>query len=369
MEFTETPGGSFEIVDNPTIEQPPISIAEKPEGAATQGTDETPVKEEPIVQEPPVQENKPDFGALIGEATKGAVKTPEEFEQAWLRFQQLEQDSQKPKYKSPQEEKIAQFLLEYPGQDYGTSFQVYLKLQSIDVKSLDATAAIKESMVLDSIKLGMSPAKAEQLADKEIEKKYADEDDDLLKERDSIQAKQRLETLQQESKAPTANPQQEAVRQQQAAVKEKAEKVRTDYLSKTQEIFKKGYESVKIKVSDNDAEDLVLKPYDAKDDKGERIYPIDLKNLVEDYDQKVVVGRYGIKDDKGELVGFNPSLVSQDLEKIYSFEQRIKEAVQHGITIGKLRHIKEQANIGNAATKTNNAKASTTKGGTFEIVK
>ena len=346
-------GGDFVLTPplEPIVENKPAeqivdkgAAEEKTPEKAPEAVEKTATTEEHAKPEIPIQEVKLDFTALLGEATKGAIKTPEELNQVLEQYNKLREDSQKPKYKSPQEEKIAQFLAEYPGQDFGISFQMYLKLNSMDVKSLDPASAIKEAMILDNMKLGLTPAKAEQLAEREIERKYADDEDGLFKERDSIQAKQKLEALQQESKAPTANPQQEAERLQQEAYNEKAKQIRDIYLSKTKEIFTKTPEPIKIKVSDDPKEELTLKAYDAKDKAGNRINPTDLRHLVENYDQEVINGRYGIKNEKGEIIGYDPQLVARDLEKIFSFEQRIKEAVEHGIHIGTERYIKERAN-------------------------
>jgi hypothetical protein len=374
MEFKEPAGDTFSIIEPPAKEAPKTQLVVEPivkEEKANTETSKEEVKAEtvvvpdktPALQEEKLQEQvKPDFNALIGEATKGAIKTPEELTQRLTRLQELEETVKQPKYKNAQEEKIANFLAEYPGQDYGTGFQAYLKLQSLDVKSLDPTTAIKESMILDNLKLGLSASEAEQLANDEIERKYADDSTDLYKKRDAVLAKQKLETLQVESKAPKADPQQEQQRLQQEAYQKRQEDLRSNYLNEVDGYFKKAPEPSKIKLSDNASEDLTFKAFDAKDQKG---LPIKLRPMVENYNSEVVAGRYGVKNEKNEVTGFNAALIAQDLEKIFSFEARVKEAFEHGLNIGVERYIKSRTNS-DGTVKTNNAlKSDAPTGGTF----
>lgn len=350
----------------PDLFIPPVKeIKEEPAAKTVEAEQPKPTevvaKEKPAeavketIVKPEIPEVKPDFTAFLGEATKGAVKTPEELQEKLAKLQQLELDSQKPKYKSPQEEKIAKYLEEYGGTDYGTAFQTYLKLQNTDVQSLDPATAIKEAMVLDNMKAGMTAARAELAADREMEKRYADDEDGIFKERDSYAAKQRLESLKQESKAPTANPQQEAQRKQQEQEQQANIQHRTSYLNKVNEVFSKTPEPTKIKVSADPKEDLTFKAYEAKDDSGKRINPVELKPLVENYVGHITE-RYMIKDAQGNPTGvFDPALIAKDLEKINSFETKIKEAVEHGIHIGTERYIKSRANINTETPTTRGA--------------
>jgi hypothetical protein len=318
-------------------EEKPVIEEKKPAVAETKPT-------ETIVNDKPIPEVKPDYAAFLGDATKGAIKTPEELTAALARMQQLEADIQKPKYKSPQEEKIAGFLNEYGGSDYGLAFQTYLKLQNTDVMSLDPAAAIKEDMVLANMKLGMSAAKAELLADREIDRKYADDEDGLFKERDGIQAKQRLEALKQESKGPAVNPQQEAQRKQQEQLQQDQVQARTNYLTKVGEVFSKTPEPTKMKLSDDPKEDITFKPYDFNS----------LKPKVENFNN-YIFERYSVKDAQGKPTGvLDPALMAKDIERMETFDAKVKEAFEHGISIGTERYIKSRANI-KTPTETNGA--------------
>lgn len=326
--FTATPEET--VATTAPVEEKHEEAAESEKSLETQQQEKKPEEKAATEkQKEKLPENKPEaeitpdrLNTFLNDASKGEVKSLEELSAKLAKYKELEQ-SQTPRFKSPKEEAVFNFLSKYQGEDYGQGLQLFAKLQALDVKSLDNMSAIKQAETIKNVQRGMSFDKAERLAEIAVQRRYdgfSEEDAQLQSESDSIDARTSLEAMQKETVTPKEDPQVQQAQKLQ-------EQSRAKFLNEVDSLFKNTTTPEKFKFSDNPEEDLTFEESD----------PITTRKSIENY-ADWFQSRY-IKDGN-----YNVALLKKDIQGIEKQEIRIKQAINHGIVLGKEQAIRERTN-------------------------
>lgn len=117
------------------------------------------------------------------------------------RLEELEKQTQEPKFPTEKHKKLYEFVSKYSGNDFESGVVQFARLASLDVEKLDAKDAMKELFIQENPKL--SREKAEKLFEHDFEDQFGKiEDEDIAQTKIGLQgdkAKEKLMTLQKET--------------------------------------------------------------------------------------------------------------------------------------------------------------------------
>ncbi len=239
-------------------------------------------------------------------------------------------------FKDDHQRKIFDFLNKYQGTDYGTGLQTFAKLQGMNVESLDSRSALRELYLLENSKMGIPQEKAEQMFEYEYQEKYESKGDvgKLFEDRDGLKAKQSLSALKSEVQVAPV------VEQEDPYVKERAK-----FLESYDKSFAAPLKDLKVKVSDNPAEDYSFPITDEKS----------IKDLA--YDNGVLwQKRYR------DATGYRVDVLKNDIAFLENKDAILKGIYEHGINAGIERKIKERTNTPDTNTPSNAPQAAAPRG-------
>ncbi len=239
-------------------------------------------------------------------------------------------------FKDDHQRKIYDFLSKYQGTDYGTGLQTFAKLQGMNVESLDSKSALKEVYVLENAKMGVSKEKAEQMFEYEYQEKYEAKGEigQVFEERDAFAAKQKLAAMKSEVQVAPV------VEQENPNIKERAK-----FLEAFDKSFAAPLKDLKVKVSDNPAEDYSFPIQNEKE----------IKDLAIDY---TVLWNKRYADANGYKV----DVLKNDIAFLENKDAILKGIFDHGVAAGIERKIKERTNTPDTNTPSNAPQAAAPRG-------
>jgi hypothetical protein len=278
-----------------------------------------------------VLETDEDFDHFLSEASEGKINSFAELDQKLNRLAEIEANPSI-LLKDDRQKKIFDYLNKYPGEDFGLGLQSFVKLQQMDINSLDPKAAIKELYIMNFTRQGLSKEDAEKAFDAEFEEKYETkgETGQIFLKRDSILAKSELQKMKDEALLPTVDSQPEENNDRKA------------YLSEVERSFNNDngqFKELQISFSDNVEEDLTV-PVENLEDVQHA-----MANYGEFFEQ-----RY-INPDKT----WNTEQLKLDLAFLLNQEAILQKSFDHGVSVGEERKIRERTNTPDPKNPASNA--------------
>lgn len=284
--------------------------------------------------EPVFDPSSEHFKSFLSKNLNG-VESLEQVNQKIARLQELESNPAV-LFKNDQERKIFDYLSKYPGGDYGKGFQNFIKLQELNVESLDSKSALRELYLMENSRAGLSADRAERMFEFEYQEKYESKGEigKDFEDRDGFLAKQKLATLKQDAVLPPVVAQEDPARV-------KAIREREEYLSAIDQSFQKApIKEIKFKVSNDPSEDY--------------IYPVQDANSV----RAAVTDVYGFMNSKyrdQKTGAYKMDEMKADFAFLQNKDDLFQKLIDHGINIGIERRIKERTNTPAPGTPPSNA--------------
>lgn len=276
---------------------------------------------------------------FIEKASNGQIKDLSNLSSILKENQELKTRTAEPQFESEKQKSLYEFLSKYSGDDYAVGLQHYIRLDSIDTKSLDFKSAIKEQYIIENLKIGIPAHLSEQNFEDEFQEKYSEDDNRtpfklqregelakrfLASEKDSIKT-----TLPVKNEVDTAKQEQEQ-RQYQAAIQDYEAKVKKTLYSDQGE-----FDSLDFSFGDTPEEQFSFKIPD--------IAPIE-EGLM-DYQEGFFNPRYAIRDSNGAITSFDTEKMRNDLAILNHYPDMLAQTAEHFKKVGTLEAIKQRANI------------------------
>lgn len=291
--------------------------------AATENTSNTPT--DTPAGDHPIEINDQDLGHLLSDATKGAIGSVQDMMALVEENNRLRKLYENPAelFQDPEQRKIYEFMSKFRGSDYGASLQTYAHLHNLDIPKLSAEEALREDFVMEQSKFGIPRNKAEQMFQLEFEEKYSSKGElaDAYLQRDSFEAKKRLDAARNEFTA-------EKVDAQQAEQQQRIQQAQENYTRSAEETLN-GYKSLSlVGLTDNPENDFHFEVEDTRS----------VEEAMFNY-QGFFNSRYV---NEGTV---NTELLAMDLTRLIHQEKIDKMLFDHGTTVGREMEIAKRNNI------------------------
>lgn len=173
--------------DPPFVKQPPAQAA----APVTPAPGATPPATDVVPQAQTPQEISDDvFHAHLSKLTGGSVKSVSEITALVERYSQLEEQAKKgfePKYKNERAKVVHQVLDKYVGQEAEAGMRI-LRAMNFKPEGKSEKDFLFEAYLLDPKNSDLPPLDAQRYFEAEYDAKYSDVENNLLQQRDKVQA-------------------------------------------------------------------------------------------------------------------------------------------------------------------------------------